>query len=199
MPSATPPLAQQAIDKAKHTYRWAVGMCDNFVANMYGYTSSGYRTALDNWNATPSNLKHIGDMKAPAGALMFWGGGDGHVAISTGDGNIVSTDIGGNGTVTTAPATAITQKWGKPYLGWAYPYFQGKQATNSLAAFTGSTPVASQAGYLSSLSPDNIAKGFVQEIEKPFAMLLSYLWWGFESSAGIGLLIFGAFLMVRIS
>jgi hypothetical protein len=202
MPAASQPqtAVQKAISKAKSTTRWAVGMCDNFVANMYGFSSSGYATALANWNATPANLKHPGDMQAPAGALMYWGGGDGHVALSTGDGNIVSTDIGGNGTVTTAPASAITSKWGKSYLGWSYPYFQGKEATNALGSFTGSTSAtnAEQAGALDSINPDNIAKGFVSEITKPFQMIMSMFIWGAETLAGLVLIGLGIYITVRI-
>jgi hypothetical protein len=202
MPAASQPLsaAAKAINKAKSTTRWAVGMCDNFVANVYGFSSSGYATALANWNATPANLKHPGDMQAPAGALMYWGGGDGHVALSTGDGNIVSTDIGGNGTVTTAPASAITSKWGKPYLGWSYPYFQGKEATNALGSYTGSTSAtnADQAGFIDTINPENIAKGFVSEIIKPFEDLMSLIVWGVECLAGIALIGLGIYITVRI-
>lgn len=117
---------QQALAFAAAAGHWAVNMCDNFVANCWGFSASGYNTALDNWNASPS--KHAGDMNAPAGALMYWGGGDGHVAISNGDGTIWSTDISGAGTVTRVPASLIAQRWGKPYLGWAPPFFQGRSA-----------------------------------------------------------------------
>jgi hypothetical protein len=174
-------------------------MCDNFVANMYGYSSSGYSTAAANWTATPANLKHPGDMQAPAGALMYWGGGDGHVALSLGNGSIISTDIGGNGTVTTAPATAITSKWGKPYLGWAYPYFQGKEATNTLGGYTGSTSVTTsdQAGFLSDINPDNIAKGFVSAVEAPFQLMMNIFIWGVEALAGLSLIGFGIYIAVR--
>jgi hypothetical protein len=201
--ASTPSLSAvtAAINKAKSTTRWAVGMCDNFVANMYGFSASGYNTATDNWNATPANLKHPGDMNAPAGALMYWSGGDGHVAISLGNGSIVSTDIGGNGTVTTAPASAITQKWGKSYTGWAYPYFQGKEATATLGAFTGSTTATNtdeQAGVLDSINPENLAKGFISEIASPFQDLLSMLVWGVETLVGIALMAAGIYAVARL-
>lgn len=191
--------AAQAIAKAKGVTRWAVGMCDNFVANMYGFSASGYNTAVDNWKATPASLKHAGDMNAPAGALMYWGGGDGHVAISLGNGSIVSTDIGGMGTVTTAPATAITTKWGKSYLGWAYPYFQGKEATSTLGPWSGSTSVsnaADQTGFLSDINPDNLAKGFLNAFEAPFESFLSYIVWGMETAFGLALAGIGIYVIM---
>lgn len=188
-----------AIAKAKATTKWAVGMCDNFVANMYGYSSSGYNTALDNWSDTPSSLKHPNDMDAPAGALMYWGGGDGHVAISLGNGSIVSTDISGAGTVSTVPASEISSKWGKPYLGWAYPYFQGKEATSTLGTWNGSTAVgasATDAGLLDSLNPQSIANGFLEAFLKPFEGLLNMFLWGGETIAGLALIAVGIYLLM---
>lgn len=117
--------ATQALSNAANTSKWAVGMCDNFVANMFGYQNSGFVTAVDHWQATPSADKHPGDMAAPAGALMFWGGGQGHVAISDGQGNIYTTDTPSPGIVSKVPADYPTTKWGKAYLGWAQPYFNG--------------------------------------------------------------------------
>lgn len=118
---------QTALAKAKATTSWSVGMCDQFVAQMWGQSGSGYATAVDNWNASPD--KHQGAAAAgtaPAGALVYWGGGAGHVALSNGDGTVWSTDIGGAGTVTRVPWNEISEKWGKPYLGWAPPFFNGK-------------------------------------------------------------------------
>ncbi len=184
--------AADAVAKAKSTVRWAVGMCDNFVANMYGYSSSGYATALANWNSTPSGLKHPGDSNAPAGALMYWDGGDGHVAISLGNGNIVSTDISGNGTVSTVPASEVSSKWGKRYLGWAYPFFQGQQATSNLGGITGSTSTATDAGFLSStVNPDKLASGFLNGIAKPFETLLGTVVWGMETLIGLAMVVVG--------
>lgn len=187
-----------AITKAKGVTRWAVGMCDNFVANMYGFANSGYNTATDNWKSTPADLKHPGDMKAPAGALMYWGGGDGHVAISLGNGNIVSTDISGPGTVSTVAASDISSKWGKPYLGWAYPFFQGKEATSVLGTWSGSTSVAGGAEdalSLGGLDPRNLASGFVGAMAKPFASFITAMIWGAETLVGMALIGVGIYVM----
>jgi hypothetical protein len=167
---------------------------------MYGFSSSGYATALANWNATPSNLKHPGDMNAPAGALMYWGGGDGHVALSLGNGSIVSTDIGGNGTVTTVPATDISSKWHKTYLGWSYPFFQGKEATSTLGSVTGSTPVgtsAQNAGLFDAVDPTKLASGFLSAFLGPFQTLISSFVWGIEALVGLILIGTGVFIIVR--
>lgn len=143
---------QAALQLATQTHTWAVGMCDNFVANMYGYSSSGYNTALDHWNAIPGASQHPGDMNAPAGALMFWGGNqDGHVAISDGSGGIYSTDISGQGTVSHVPSSEISQKWGLQYLGWSPPIFQ-----SGPAGATGNYSGVEQAF---SLNPSNILGG----------------------------------------
>lgn len=119
---------QNVLTNANGTSKWRVGYCDNFVANMWGQSMSGYATAVDNWNATPVKVTGSDATKdpAPAGALYYWGGGAGHVALSAGDGTVYSTDIGGAGTVTRVPLSEINTKWNKPFLGWAPPYFNGR-------------------------------------------------------------------------
>jgi cell wall-associated NlpC family hydrolase len=98
--------------------------CDHVMALAYGWSASGSTTALAHWNAIPSAQKHASDTSVPAGGLAFFGGGDGHVMISIGNGNFVSTDIGGDGTFTVTTIAHIKNAWGKPYLGWAEPWFQ---------------------------------------------------------------------------
>jgi uncharacterized protein YraI len=100
------------------------GMCDHVMALAYGFSASGSETAYDHWLAVPAKYKHAGETNVPAGGLAFFGGGDGHVMISIGSGKFVSTDIGGNGTFTVTTIAAIKSAWGKPYLGWAEPWFQ---------------------------------------------------------------------------
>jgi hypothetical protein len=153
--------ATQALANAAKTGSWAVGMCDQFVAEMFGMSSSGYNTALDNWYAVPSSGKHPNDMNAPAGALMFWGGGQGHVAISDGAGNIYSTDIGGQGTVTKVPASTISSKWGKPYLGWTIPYFQGQSGTTGQLSSTGNGVVSAAGNVTPTSASSSILQGLI--------------------------------------
>lgn len=101
-----------------------VNRCDHVMALAYGFPASGSETALAHWNAIPASHKYAGDRSVPAGGLAFFGGGDGHVMISIGGGNFVSTDIHGNGTFTVTTIAQIENGWGKPYLGWAQPWFQ---------------------------------------------------------------------------
>jgi hypothetical protein len=193
--------AAQAIANAQKVTSWAVGRCDEFVARMYGFGSSGYATAVANWQQTPGSLKHAGDWNAPAGSLMYWSGGStgaGHVALSLGNGNIISTDAHALGSVGTIPARTPTDKWGHPYLGWTYPYFQGKEATGTLGGFTpgtsGSTSVAT-AG--TQVSADAITTGFVSGILAPFKFLLSTFLWGAEIGTGALLVLVGIWLFAR--
>ncbi|KAF9109825.1 hypothetical protein BGX27_007142, partial [Mortierella sp. AM989] len=75
--------------------------------------------------AVPSKYKHAGNRNPPAGALVFFKGGKyGHVAISTGGANIISTDINGAGTLTRSTIGAIERKWGQKYVGWTAPYYR---------------------------------------------------------------------------
>jgi hypothetical protein len=122
----------QALVKCASTSTWAVGMCGQFCAAMYGYGASGYNDAVAQWRATPGTLRRPGATDAPPGALLYWGGGSaghGHVAVSDGAGGCWSIDISGPGTVSRVSAGTISARWGLPYLGWAVPYFQGDQWT----------------------------------------------------------------------
>jgi uncharacterized protein YraI len=99
------------------------GMCDHLVALAYGRSASGHYDAISHWKATPSRYRHSG-RAVPAGGLVFFSGGShGHVAISTGDGKVISNDIGGKGTYTSTTISKIENKWGDKYLGWTNPWF----------------------------------------------------------------------------
>ena len=65
--------------------------CETAVEVAYG-TISQYDTAYDNWLARPD--KHADWWDAPRGALVFYDTSSaGHVAISLGDGNVISTSV----------------------------------------------------------------------------------------------------------
>jgi len=91
-------------------------------------------TALEAWNKTPANMKHPGDDNPPVNAPVYWGGGQGHVALSDGQGGVWSTDILRPGKVDNVPLNQITLQWGKPYLGWA----EGEPGGTSVATGHGS-------------------------------------------------------------
>jgi cell wall-associated NlpC family hydrolase len=68
------------------------GQCELAVENAYG-TESVYATAATDWYDQP--VKHSDWINAPRGALVFWNtSARGHVAISLGDGRVVSTSVG---------------------------------------------------------------------------------------------------------
>lgn len=187
--------SSQALANAAATLHWTVGMCDNFVAKMYGYTNSGYDSAAMHWASLPSQDKHPGDMNAPAGALMFWGGGYGHVAISDGKGGIYSTDIPNSGDVSHVSASYVTNVWRKPYLGWSVPVFQGQVGT------TGPVQSTVQQASISGDIAAGIGGGFKDAVIQGAAGLGSSLikWtvWGGEFLVGTALIGFAIFLLVK--
>jgi len=98
--------------------------CDHLVGLAYGWSASGSTTAYVHWTQIPSHYKHAGSSSVPAGGLAFFSGGSGHVMISIGGGKFISNDIHGKGTYTVTTISEIKSKWGKPYLGWAQPWFK---------------------------------------------------------------------------
>jgi len=103
------------------------GRCDHVMALAYGWSASGSTTAHAHWLAIPSGDKYPGDSNVPAGGLAFFHGGStgaGHVMISIGGGEFVSTDIDGAGTLGVTTIAKIENTWGEGYDGWAQPWFQ---------------------------------------------------------------------------
>jgi ribosomal protein L24E len=90
------------------------GQCELAVENAYG-TDSAYANAFSDWNAQP--VRHPDWQNAPRGALVFYDtSADGHVAISLGDGRVVSTSVNGRIGIV---ATGYFQN----PLGWAVSPF----------------------------------------------------------------------------
>jgi hypothetical protein len=100
------------------------GLCDHFVGLAYGRSASTFDTALIHWNTTPERFRHY-DRSPPPGALVFFRSrsGMGHATISTGGGNIISTDYPNAGALGRTSISYIESNWGAPYLGWTAPYF----------------------------------------------------------------------------
>ena len=92
-----------------------VNLCQRFVRMAFG-SAGGAPTAVAAWQA--AQYKHKGGTPPP-GAAVYWGGGAGHVAISAGNGMVYSTDVKEPGKVDLVPISFITQRWGKPLLGWS--------------------------------------------------------------------------------
>src|SRR5581483_1677380 len=159
----------QAIQNALKTTRNAVGRCDEWVAKYYGFSSSGYATAIMHWNSIPPTQKHPGDTNAPAGSLVFWSGGStgaGHVALSLGGGRIISTDYPRSGITSTTTIDAISNGWGEHYMGWSQPVFQGQVSDASFpssgAGFSIPNPLG---GLVGGTVLDFLTKGFGTDIK----------------------------------
>jgi cell wall-associated NlpC family hydrolase len=100
------------------------GLCQAFVHDAYlqgaGVEIGGAPSAVDYWNAHP-DLQHPGDAAPPLGALVYWGATSynpyGHVGLSLGDGQVVSSyeeTTSGVHNFSLAARNAA----GYPYLGW---------------------------------------------------------------------------------
>lgn len=95
------------------------GYCLRFVDLAYGRTS-GPASAYLVWTGSPASL-HRTSGTPPRGALVLWssaiGRGHGHIAISLGDGRMVSTT---SGAVSILPIRGFSDS---AYYGWMPPYF----------------------------------------------------------------------------
>jgi hypothetical protein len=108
------------------------GYCLQFVGDAYanggGINIGNAATAVAWWNAHSSG-QHPGDANPPRGALVFWGATSsnsaGHVGISLGAGNVISSESYPK--TTSDPnavhifSIAVRNKAGYPYLGWIAP------------------------------------------------------------------------------
>lgn len=94
------------------------GFCLRFVDLAFG-RGSGPASAYLVWTGSPDRLHHTG--LPPRGALVVWsnaiGRGHGHIAISLGDGRMVSTT---SGPVSILPIKGFADS---AYYGWMPPYF----------------------------------------------------------------------------
>ncbi|MFC8983538.1 peptidase M23 [Streptomyces sp. NPDC057411] len=124
-PRSTVDAIAWARDVAPNTGKQWYRLCLAFVSQVYGWTQSGVPYAVDHYREMPKEMRHDKDRNPPPGALMYWDTGQraGHVAVYLGNGEIASNDIGRRGFIDVVPATAIEEKWGATYLGWAPPYF----------------------------------------------------------------------------
>ncbi len=97
------------------------GYCEGFVEVAYG-TRGRFGSAIAHYNAQNAQGRIHRDTGAPAGALVFYGGGGGygHVGISLGGGQVISTQ-GYNGQRLRVWQHGITSL-SNPYYGWAYAF-----------------------------------------------------------------------------
>lgn len=118
---ANPRTADQAV-------AWALGhvgvvrdsgYCLRFVDTAFG-RASGPPSAFLVWTQSPTALHHTAGVP-PRGAVVVWssaiGDGHGHIAISLGDGRMVSTT---GSAVSVLPIRGFADS---AYYGWMPPYF----------------------------------------------------------------------------
>ncbi|MFF2619739.1 hypothetical protein [Kitasatospora sp. NPDC058046] len=118
-------------------------LCDNFVAQAYGWGSSGSETANVHWQRlVATGDAHPGDNAPPIGALLFYDSGSaaGHVALYLGNDMVASNDIAGDGIIGIRPRTDFTNgTWHLRYRGWAAPAFPSAGGTSTLPVPGGTT------------------------------------------------------------
>lgn len=94
------------------------GWCDKFVANTYGQSSSGYHTAYDHYLEMLDRDEINTNRDVPAGAFVFFAPTldvtAGHVMLSIGGGEYISTD-------TTISRVGLDMPGLGNYLGWSWP------------------------------------------------------------------------------
>lgn len=126
--TGSPTRAQKAVDwavsqigsvnSAELHHAWS-GWCEAFVEIAYG-TRHHYTSGLADFRAQKAAGRIHTDANPPAGALVFYGGGrDGHVALSMGNGMVVTTwgYVGQHYAIREMKVLGFSN----PYYGWAYP------------------------------------------------------------------------------
>jgi hypothetical protein len=93
------------------------GQCQRITRTLLG-APGGEPDATAEWLHSDKSDRH-GGRKPPAGVpIYFQGGVHWHAAISTGNGNCLSSDIKRKGGYDEVPITLIEQRWNYPYVGW---------------------------------------------------------------------------------
>ena len=115
--------------------------CLAFVNAAWGHSVPrlGMATARQSMNAGP-----LQQGVPPAGAAAYYNtsGYAGHVALSMGDGSVLSNDIVVPGRIDRVPYNIFASKWGAPYMGYFMPGGGGagkmSEAWNTVKGFSGS-------------------------------------------------------------
>jgi hypothetical protein len=104
-----------ALARAKAAETFAANMCLKFVRTRFGVgplagdAAEGFGISDERHTSTP-----------PRGVPVWWTGGKhGHVAISAGNGYVISTDWPRRGTVGRVSIATLTNSWNKTYRGWS--------------------------------------------------------------------------------
>lgn len=121
------------------------GWCEKFVRECFGFPAR-YPSATLAWNAT--KRRHSDITRAPAGVPIFWelhrankNHGLGHVALSVGNGNCITTSYGPGGAIAQVGIAKLTADWGMSIRGWTEDY-HGKTVWKGQAPGNGRHVVA---------------------------------------------------------
>ncbi|TCO46865.1 NlpC/P60 family protein [Kribbella antiqua] len=100
-------------------HQWS-GWCEQFVEQAGGFRY-WFPRAIDHYNWQLNNGRIHPDTNPPRGAVVFYGGGEGagHVGVSLGGQQVISTQ--GNGKLRLPVWQHNVTGLSNPYLGWAYP------------------------------------------------------------------------------
>lgn len=113
-----PRNADQVVASAKAATTYPPGLCLQW-SRKQALIPSMWPSAAVAWQNTVR--KHF-DRNFPPGAFVFWTGGsegNGHIAISLGNGFVRSTDAGGSGIIATRHVSWFDRAWpSQNYAGW---------------------------------------------------------------------------------
>lgn len=125
---------QAAAETLLSYHSYPVGWCLNAVWKAFGSPQpdvpGAYMLARNSWERTPESYRHY-DSSPPKGAIVYFQNtanpsAAGHIAISMGNGYVVSTDQPTSGQIGIVSIQKVTQSWGgRTYLGWTN-YFMGQ-------------------------------------------------------------------------
>lgn len=99
----------------------APGFCKREVRECYRITVSRSASAAQAWQQARIRHPETDPGSIPRGVPVFWTGGSegfGHVAITTGEGGMWSTDIARSGFFDRAGIRLVARKWGLRLAGW---------------------------------------------------------------------------------
>lgn len=119
-------IAQERSVWSTHFNAYWSGYCEGFAEQAEGFPPPPFGTALDDYQAEVNAGRiHAASMNQtpPVGALVFYGGGggDGHVAVSIGNGQEVGT-LGMPWNTYPISQYSVIGSLSNPYLGWAVPF-----------------------------------------------------------------------------
>jgi uncharacterized protein YraI len=98
------------------------GWCEQFVENANGFRFR-FPSAIAHYQQQRAQGRIHTDANPPAGAVVFYGGGNGfgHVGVALGNGQVISTQ-GFFGQRLPVKQHPVVGYLSNPYLGWAIPY-----------------------------------------------------------------------------